>query len=289
MTGYLVYDVFTRVPFGGNPLAVVPDATGLPDAALLPVAREFGFSETAFVYPPEAGGTARVRIFTPTQEVPFAGHPLIGTAVALAESGGPAEQLLETGAGPIGCLAEAGRAAFERHAELEVLHHPDPGFVAACLGLPEKAVRTENHAPAIASAGLPFLLAELEGQRQLAKCRPQIEMFRRGQAEFDLAFDFAIYAYTRHEDRIRARMFAPLDDIPEDPATGSAAAALGLFLADLEGRAQAATIEQGVEMGRPSVISMMAEPGSVTISGAAVRVMEGRITPEALASFPAIG
>lgn len=289
MSRYLVYDVFTSTPFGGNPLAVVPDATGLPETALQPLAEEFGFSETVFVYPPEAGGTARLRIFTPRQEIPFAGHPLIGTALALAEEGGPAEQRLETGAGEIGCLAENGGAAFERRTDLEVLHHPDPAFAAACLGLPEMAVRTEGHTPAIASAGLPFCLVELESQRQLAKCRPQIEMFRRGQAEYALSFDFAVYAYIRDGDLIRARMFAPLDGVPEDPATGSAAAALGLFLVDLEGRDQAATIAQGVEMGRPSVISMMAEPGGVTISGAAVRVMEGRIAPAALAPVSAIG
>ncbi len=283
MAEYVVYDVFAEAPFGGNPLAIVPDAAGLDEAVLQPLAREFGFSETVFVYPPREGGTARVRIFTPTQEIPFAGHPLIGTAVALTEAGGPAHMVLEAGCGPITCLVEDGRAAFTRDTRLEILHSPKPELVAACLDLPEKAIRLSGHPPVTASAGLPFVLAEIESERQLARARPQIDMFRRGRARYPSAFDFAIYAYCRSGDEIRARMFAPLDDIVEDPATGSAAAALGLFLADLESTAPHLTVAQGVEMGRPSVITVMAEADSVTISGAAIRMMAGSLSHQALA------
>ncbi len=277
MTDYVVYDVFSDVAFGGNPLAVVTEAHVLPERLLQPLAREFGFSETVFLFPPEHGGTARLRIFTPTQEIPFAGHPLIGTAVALAERGPPGQMLLETAAGPIPCFAEGGRAGFLRETALETLGAPTPATVAACLGLPQGSVRTDVHAPVLASAGLPFALVELASARDLSRAGPRIEAFRAAQDLHPLPFDFAVYAYVREGDDVRARMFAPLEDIPEDPATGSAAAALGLFLSNLEGRECRLTIRQGAEMGRLSVIEVIADPGFVTISGDAVRVMEGRL------------
>lgn len=284
MTGYLVYDVFTEAPFGGNPLAIVPEAGAIPEAALRPLAREFGFSETVFLYPPEAGGTARTRIFTPTQEIPFAGHPVIGAAIALAQEGRPGRIVLETGIGPIECEAGDGRARFVRQTALERLGAPEPALVAACLSVPEAAIRTDRHAPVLASAGLPFALAELVSADALARARPHLGAFEDAQARHPLPFDFAIYAYMRDGSDIRVRMFAPLDDIPEDPATGSAAAALGLHLADLEGAPCRLTVAQGVEIGRPSRIEVAAQPGSVEIAGRAVRVMEGRLT--ALAALP---
>lgn len=277
MTEYLVYDVFADAPFGGNPLAVIPKAYALPERLLQPVAREFGFSETAFLYPPEAGGTARMRIFTPTQEIPFAGHPVIGSAVALSQGGSPGGIVLETGIGPLPCFAAEGRAGFVRETGLERLGDPAPDLIARCLGLETDAIRSAVHAPVIASAGLPFALVELDSARLLSRAHPRIEAFRAAAARHPLPFDFAIYAYIREGDDVRARMFAPLDDIPEDPATGSAAAALGLLLANLEGRECRLTIRQGVEMGRLSTIEVIADPGSVTISGGAVRVMEGRL------------
>ncbi|CAM4096597.1 PhzF family phenazine biosynthesis protein [Palleronia rufa] len=282
-TGYLVYDVFTDRAFGGNPLAIVPDASGLDPATMADIAREFGYSETIYLLPPRAGGTRAARIFTPTQEIPFAGHPLIGAAVALADDGGPARMLIETGAGPVPCLARDGRGALVRSVRLERLGTPDPALVADCLGLSAVNLLTRHHAPVIASAGLPFCLVELHDPAALAGISPRIEAFRRAQAASPLPFDFAVYAYAYDRsmggDRIRARMFAPLDNIPEDPATGSAAAALGLLLADLAQGPVEVTIDQGVEMGRPSVISVSAEAGSVAVSGHAVRVMEGRLFP----------
>ena len=276
-TDYLVYDVFTGAAFGGNPLAIIPRAAGLDDAVLPAIAREFGFSETIFLFPPRGGGTVRARIFTPVQEIPFAGHPLVGASVALVDAGGSAQMVIETGAGPIPCLARNGRGALVRDVALERLGTPDPALVAACLGVSEVSLLTRHHAPVLASAGLPFCMVELHDPAALARTKPQISAFRRAQAASDLPFDFAIYAYVRDAGRIRARMFAPLDGIAEDPATGSAAAALGLLLADLQGEPVDLTIDQGVEMGRPSVISVSAEPGSVTVSGQAVRVMEGRL------------
>ncbi|SER96369.1 trans-2,3-dihydro-3-hydroxyanthranilate isomerase [Tranquillimonas rosea] len=279
MTRYFVYDVFTDMPFGGNPLAVIPDASGLAEDRLQRIAREFNFSETTFVYPAdEPGHTAKVRIFTPTTEIPFAGHPTIGTAIALDDLGHGGEQVLELGVGPITCRVRDGAADFVTHAPLEILFEPAPEDIAACLGLPEGAIRTDRHAPAVASVGLPFVLAELDSAETLAACLPVTDAFRRAAQLYPSDFDFAILAYVRDGEAVRARMFAPLDNIPEDPATGSAAAALGAYLAQREGGELTLDIAQGVEMGRPSRIGVRVAEGAVTITGRAVQVMEGRIT-----------
>jgi trans-2,3-dihydro-3-hydroxyanthranilate isomerase len=279
VTDYLVYDVFTETPFGGNPLAVIPDATGLEDGLLPRIAREFNFSETTFVYPPEdPAHTARVRIFTPTQEVPFAGHPTIGTAVALHALGRPGRMVLELGVGPIACSVTGGRARFVTTRPLERLHAPEPATVAACLGLSEGDIRTEAHGPVMASLGLPFVFVEVADAATLARCAPDVAAFRRAEALHPAPFDFAVAAYVRDGRSVRMRMFAPLDNIPEDPATGSAAAALGALLRDLEGAALTLDVAQGVEMGRPSRIGVEAGPEGVAISGSACRVMEGRLT-----------
>ena len=278
MTDYLVYDVFTEQPFGGNPLAVIPDATALPEADLQRVAREFNFSETVFLFPPEdAAHTAKVRIFTPTMEIPFAGHPTIGTAVALAEAGRGPEMVLELGVGPLRCHAADGSARFDTSAPLERLAQPDPALVAAALGLPADRIRTDNHPPVMASLGLAFTFTELADEAALAACAPDISAFRRGRDAYPSSLDFAQFAYTRSGNTVQARMFAPLDNIPEDPATGSACATLGALLAGIEGRDVDLTIHQGVQMGRPSRIGIRTAEGTVTVSGAARRVMEGRL------------
>ncbi|WOI55231.1 PhzF family phenazine biosynthesis protein [Palleronia sp. LCG004] len=273
MSRYLVYDVFTDRPFGGNPLAIFPEADGISENALQSIAREFNFSETAFVLADE-DHDARIRIFTPTQEVPFAGHPLIGTAVALADAGaGPGLSLALSG-GIVAARAEGGRASFLRDAPLDILHDKvDPAIVARCLGLPQASVA----GAVMASVGLPFVLAETGSRECLDAVLCDIDAFRRGHALYPSDFDFAILAYHREGSAIEARMFAPLDDIPEDPATGSAAAALGAFLRASEGRDLDLRISQGVAMGRPSLIEVSARAEGVTIAGHAVRVMEGRL------------
>jgi trans-2,3-dihydro-3-hydroxyanthranilate isomerase len=279
VTAYLVYDVFTDTPFGGNPLAVIPDAAGLDDHLLQKIAREFNFSETTFVYPPaDPAHTARVRIFTPTQEVPFAGHPTIGTAIALRDLGRPGEMVLELGVGPIPCTVAGETARFVTRRPLELLHEVDVEVVAAALGLEPADIVTARHAPVMASVGLSFVFAELAGPDVLARAAPVIDGFRAGQRRYPSPFDFAVAPYVRDGGRIAMRMFAPLDNIPEDPATGSAAAALGAFLAALEGRPVTLDIAQGVEMGRPSRIGVEAGPEGVAVSGAARKVMEGRLT-----------
>lgn len=278
MTEFYVYDVFSAEAFGGNQLAVIPDATSLPEDDLQRIAREFNFSESTFVFPAkDAAHTAHVRIFTPTMEIPFAGHPLIGTAVALSDQGTPPEMTLELGIGPLKCHAQNGQARFTTEVPLERLAEPEVALVAKALSLDEGEIVTANHAPVMATLGLPFTITELKSRDALSRIISDISAFREGAAEYPGSLDFAQFAYVREGDMIHARMFAPLDNIPEDPATGSACATLGALLADLSGSDQALTIHQGKDMGRLSVIHLTTQDGAITISGAAKRVMQGRL------------
>lgn len=250
MTGFVVYDVFTDTAFGGNQLAVIPDAAAIPEADLQKIAREFNFSETTFVYPPsDPNHTAKVRFFTPTTEVRFAGHPTIGTAIALREAGQSGDMVLELGIGPIPCTFDTQGAAFTVAKPLERLCTPDVALVAAALGLPVDAIDTTVHPPTQASLGLPFVIVMLTSQAHLAACTPSIDDIRRGAALHPAGLDFAIYAYVRDDDQIVARMFAPLDNIPEDPATGSAAATLAALLTEAQGAPQTLHIMPGIAMG----------------------------------------
>ena len=279
MTAFLIYDVFTATPFGGNQLPVIPDATSLPEADLQRIAREFNFSETTFVFPPaDPAHTARVRIFTPTMEIPFAGHPVIGTAVALADNGGPADMVLELGVGPLQCHAQNGAARFTTNVPLETLAHPTPAEVAAALGLRVSDITTKTHEPVLASVGLLFTLTELTTRKALADITIDISAIRTGAAKYPGALDFAQFAYYHDGDTLHARMFAPLDNIPEDPATGSACAALAALLTQITGQNQALMIRQGEDMGRPSQIKVETAGARITVSGQAVRVMQGRLT-----------
>lgn len=285
MTDFLVYDVFTDTAFGGNPLAVIPDATGLGDDQLRNITREFNFSETTFVYPPEdPANTARVRIFTPSQEIPFAGHPTIGTAIALSELGrGGAQMVLELGVGPIACTVDNGKARFVTQVPLTTWDGPPTDVIAACIGQSQDAVRTDTHPPVIASVGLPFAIAELKDASTLAAARPMPDAFLAFEPQWPTTSHFDLLVYVRDGAHIRARMFAPLDGIPEDPATGSAAAALAAFLGTHENRSQRFEITQGVEMGRPSQIAAEVtvangKSTAVAIEGRAVCTMQGRLT-----------
>lgn len=279
MTRYFVYDVFTDRRFGGNQLAVFPEAEALPEADLQAIAAEFNFSEVAFVYPAQdPAHTARLRIFTPTMEVPFAGHPVIGTATALAcEGRGGDSMVLELGVGPLACRAGPEGAAFTTAAPLRVLARPDPALVARALGIDPGEIATRTHPPVMASLGLPFTLTELTDRAALSACQPDVAAFRDGARAHPGGLDFAQFAYVRAGGVAHARMFAPLDNISEDPATGSACATLAALLADRLGREVALTVHQGEDMGRPSRIGLRTESGSVTVSGRAVRVMEGRL------------
>lgn len=285
MTDFAVYDVFTDKAFGGNQLAIILDATKVPEEQLQRIAREFNFSETTFVYPPEdPAHTARVRIFTPTMEIPFAGHPTIGTAVALHSHGATQDMILELGIGPIACHVDGTMAQFETTTALEVLAKPSVALAARCLGLAPSGIVTTTHDPTQASLGLPMVFVELRSRTDLTQCRPQTDAFREGAAAHPGNLDFAIFAYVRDGERIDARMFAPLDNIPEDPATGSACATLTALLSEIEGKPCSFTIYQGVDMGRPSLIQTRALEGApypIRVTGQAVQTMTGQLTLEA--------
>ncbi|MDD9923569.1 MAG: PhzF family phenazine biosynthesis protein [Boseongicola sp.] len=283
MTNYVVYDVFTSEAFGGNPLAVVLDANGLTEKDMRNIAREFNFSETTFVFPPDdPNHTAKVRIFTPAWELPFAGHPTVGTALALYDLGLAGDDMtLELKVGPIPVTIEGRTARFETRVPLTIEEAPDTAALAACIGQTASAIRVSNHEPVLAGVGTPFVLAELESDAALAEAAPNTDAFL--QAAGGEVGRLGLFVYRRDGHSIRARMFAPLGGIPEDPATGSAVAGLVAFLGRLEGQSGTFDIRQGVEMGRPSritaeVVVEDGDPVCVAISGEAVKVMEGRLT-----------
>jgi len=293
---YFTCDVFTDTRFGGNPLAVLPEADGLSDKQMQQVAREFNYSETTFVLPPHSGHDRRVRIFTPGGEVPFAGHPNIGTAFVLATMGafgpldGSREVVFEEQAGLVAVAIRprpGGRIWCELTAPQELTLGPrvSPESVAAAVSLREADILTTAHGPQVASVGLPFVVAELADRDALARARPATAGF---EALLSEGLDEPmVHLYVRSGDEfdIRSRMFSPLDGIPEDAATGSASCALAGLLAHLDGAPDGMLnwcIAQGVEMGRPSVLEARAEKrgGSVAdvwIGGESVLVCEGVI------------
>jgi len=285
---YVTADVFTDRMFGGNPLAVVLDAEGLSTAQMQAIALEFNYSETTFVLPPDdPANTAKVRIFTPRTEVPFAGHPNVGTAFVLARESPFAAAaaasasgifLFEEAAGlvPLTLLREGGATVGAELRAPEALSRRSfvPREVAAaCLSLDPRDIAMQVHAPQIVSVGLPFLVVELGSRDALRRSKPNVA------AHADLLpLDGAdaVFAYWRAADQsnasdetvLHARTFSPLDGIVEDPATGSACAAAIALLTTLAsgGRAERAwRIHQGVDMGRPSLLR-----GRTAFSGAAL-------------------
>jgi trans-2,3-dihydro-3-hydroxyanthranilate isomerase len=268
---FVTLDVFTDRKFGGNPLAVFTDARGLSDEQMQSLAAEFNLSETTFVLPPEnPAHTARVRIFNRTAEMPFAGHPSVGTGFVLAGMGrGDGGALtLEVPAGlvevevtrdrdgaPIGGVIAAPRPlALGPELPAEV--------VADCAGLQTADIVVSNHRPVEASVGVNFFFAEVKGEA-LSRATPDLAAFRKAAAAQELVGDrLSIHLYSRDDDNIRARMFAPLSGAWEDPATGSANATLAALLVSLGGADDGAfTVSQGVEMGRPSLLYASARRG----------------------------
>lgn len=298
---YQVVDVFTSTRFGGNPLAVITDGRALDDDQMGRIAREFGFSETTFVLPPaDPAHTARVRIFTPVTEVPFAGHPNVGTGFVLArlaevfgrQTG--ERMVFEERAGLVEVSirragAEVLGAAITAPRPLEVGQDVDRALVAGCASLALEDIDSGAHFPCVLSVGLPFAFARLADRAALSRAHPNRDRFMEANAAFPLEGGFALFLYVpspADPARISARMFAPLDNVPEDPATGSAAAALGAFLAErmepVDGEVHL-TIEQGVDMGRPSRIDLsMRKSGSavqrVSVGGDCVPIMRGVLT-----------
>jgi trans-2,3-dihydro-3-hydroxyanthranilate isomerase len=291
---YYICDVFTNTRFGGNQLAVLPEAVGLSDRQMQQVAREFNFSETTFVLPPERGQTRRVRIFTPTTEIPFAGHPNVGTAFVLATTGGlgsmeePTTVTFEEKAGlvPIAIRRRDGTLWCELSApeRLSLTKTVSAESLASAVSLVPSDVVTKTHLPQVASVGLPFLVAELKDRAALARARINPPGFDAIAAQ-GIRPDILLYTKSADEFDIRARMFAPFDGVPEDPATGSANCALAGLLSHYDPAKDGTfswRIAQGVEMGRPSVLEASAEKRdgvvlATRVGGASVLVSNGMI------------
>jgi trans-2,3-dihydro-3-hydroxyanthranilate isomerase len=259
------------------------------------IAREFNFAESTFVLPAERGHTRRVRIFTPAREVPFAGHPNVGTAFALATAGligpidGTVTVMFEELAGLVPVAIDRSEAGGLR-CELRA---PEPlsrgrtvpaATVAEALSLDAAEIVTGTHLPVVASVGLPFLMVELRDRAALERARARVDLLEALAAD-GISPDVHLYVRSGDGFDLRVRMFAPLDGVPEDPATGSANGALGALLATLDPAASGTfrwRIAQGVEMGRPSVLEVRAEKrdGAVTdayVRGSSVLVSEGQI------------
>ncbi len=296
---YYICDVFTETRFGGNPLAVLPNAEGLSTEQMQKIATEFNFSESTFVFPADSGNTRKVRIFTPTIEVPFAGHPNVGTAFTLATIGefGDLLEITEivfeekAGLVPITIRNETAKAIWSElkaPEKLSIGKSVNEQLVADVLNLGVSDIVTETHMPQVASVGLPFLIVGLKDRIALEKARVNLAALDK-LVDLDVTPDIHIYIKTqdsKDDFDIRARMFAPLDGVPEDPATGSANCALVGMLSHYSEQSSVNLswkIIQGVEMGRPSVLQARAskENGEVTgvwIAGQCVMVAEGYIT-----------
>jgi trans-2,3-dihydro-3-hydroxyanthranilate isomerase len=290
-------DVFTERALAGNPLAVVLDAGGLDDARMQAIAAEFNLSETVFVFDPvDAVNSARVRIFTPKRELPFAGHPTVGAAALIAHlrasdllAAQDLRIVLEEPIGDVVCVArrrkgQALAAYFELPKLPERLEHKPPSTVqiAASLGLELQDISFDGHEPSVFSAGAPFLFIPVRSLDAIGRAAPGIMPWATKDGP-------ATFVYTRETERegsaYHARMFASAWGVYEDPATGSAVAAFAgvvqAFDRPRDGESML-TIEQGFEMGRPSLIALglVIENGalvSATIGGSVVIVSSGSL------------
>jgi trans-2,3-dihydro-3-hydroxyanthranilate isomerase len=280
-------DVFTDVRFGGNQLAVFTDAEGLSDAEMQALAAEMNLSETSFVLPPaDPANDARVRIFNRTAEMPFAGHPNVGTAYVLAQLRPGRDRFrFEELAGLVEVrLDAAGGAEVDAPQPLSLLGEVPPVTVARALGLNAADVLITAHPPVRASVGVEFVLAEVS-EEALARAAPDLAGFRQGAAEAASDADrFSIFFYCRPASGpLRARMFAPLSGTWEDPATGGANVALAALRLSLSSDPELSyEVLQGVEMGRSSRLSVRAwrdgDGIRAAVGGRCVPVLEGAAT-----------
>jgi len=297
---FATLDVFTDRMFGGNPLAVFPDARGLTTEQMQAIAREFNYSETTFVLPPENDNhTRKVRIFTPMAEIPFAGHPNVGTAVALARLGLLGEVftgqriIFEEAAGAVSVFLRGNGGDIEA-AEfiapvINQLEDEVPVEEAAsALGIKPDRVVTEHHAPRVVSVGVRFLYIELKDLEALAASEAAPGPVTRISAYHGLD---GVFAYARVDGGsnngldFRARVYAPVHGVMEDPASGSANAGLANILASMNGEQDATlkwSVGQGVEMGRPSRLDVTVERrkgnvAEIRVAGGAVLACRGQI------------
>ena len=297
---FYTLDVFTDEQFAGNPLAVVLDADALSSERMAQIAREFNLSETVFVLKPEnPAHSARVRIFTPAAELPFAGHPTIGTGTLLAElrasqvgSGGSALVTLEENIGlvRVGVRMADNAASFAEFdapkLPVEVGAVPSRDDLASAVGLIPSEIGFANHRPTRFSAGPEFTFVPVASLSAMGKAAANLGRWREAFADLDDAGAFLYTSQVVHgAAHYHARMFAPMHGIMEDPATGSAAAAFAGVIAKFDeppSGTHKRNIEQGLEMGRPSSISLSVEIANaqltnVRIGGHSVRVSQGRI------------
>jgi len=295
---YITVDVFTDRAFGGNPLAVVLDAEGLSTDQMQAIATEFNYSETTFVLPPsDSAHDARVRIFTVRSEIPFAGHPNVGTAFVLASRAErpPARLLFEEKAGlvPVEISSANGKvtnAELTAPQPLKRLTQVPVEKAAACLSLAAADIRTDRHQPHIISVGLPFLAVEVASREALKRAKPNADAFAR---MLPIDGNDAIYFYTCDVSaneapcEVQARMLHPgASGLTEDTATGSATAAAAALFADLDSTRDGEfkmTVGQGFDMGRPSILltrvrKQGGEVVSAHVGGSCVFVMEGTLT-----------
>jgi trans-2,3-dihydro-3-hydroxyanthranilate isomerase len=290
-------DVFTEQQFGGNPLAVISDARGLSSAQMQAIASEFNLSETTFVLPPkDPAHTAEVRIFTPRAEMPFAGHPNVGTAFVLAHeaaaAGKPVADTMtfaeKAGLVRMQTIRNGSTIIGARLSSPQVFSRGEPiapDIIASACSVSEDDIETRQHQPCVISCGALFVAAELKSLNALARALPRAEIFAR-HLPVERATGIHLYVQTNSGGvDIQSRMFAPLFGVNEDPATGSANVALIGLLAQLRGEKEltlSKTIAQGIEMGRPSLMEASAEKrgGAVTatmIGGPCVAVSSGII------------
>jgi trans-2,3-dihydro-3-hydroxyanthranilate isomerase len=296
---YATVNVFTGERFGGNPLAVLPDARGLTDEQMQAIARDFNLSETTFVLPPDnPQNHARVRIFTPAHEMPFAGHPNVGTGFVLARAmDNPPEHLVfEEIAGLVrvhilrGPDKQITGARISAPRSLSIGDDVPIETAAACASLTRGDFLTNAHDPLVASVGTEFVIAEVANLEALARATPDLAAFRAaaGTSSPGSQLRFALLLYVRRDGdatRLRVRMFAPLGGVLEDPATGSACAALAALLTSMapgENVDLHYEIEQGVEMGRPSLLIASARktgegPVEATVAGSCVPAARGTL------------
>jgi len=291
-------DVFTDTLFGGNQLGVLPDARGLTTEQMHNITREFNYSESTFVFPPDdPKHTRRVRIFTPGGEVPFAGHPTVGTAHVLAAigeiplTGDETRIVLEEGVGPVPVLIRA-REGKPDFAQLSVAMLPkmsqptvSRNELAAMLSLDVSDVLDGEYAPQNVTCGLPFLIVPLRDRKAIARSRLRLDQWEQSlkDNEFNMVMIFAADPERPGSD-MRARMYGPSVNVIEDPATGSACACLAGYLAARTPRDGTLrwVVEQGFEMGRPSILYIEADKkgGDITgvrVGGRTVLVSKGQL------------
>jgi trans-2,3-dihydro-3-hydroxyanthranilate isomerase len=293
---YHTADVFTNTAFGGNPLAVLPDARGLTDDEMISIAREFNLSETVFVFPPEnPSNTRRIRIFTPGSELPFAGHPTVGSAFVLAATGeievtGDETRIVfEEGVGPVPVLIKSqdGKPVFTQLTAAKIPQMVNDGYDAAAiadvLSIDVDDIAAKSLAIEAWSAGVPFLFVPVRSRDALERSRVRTEPWERILKDTPAPEIFVFVG--DGEGVIRARMFAPTLGIPEDPATGAAVTAFGGYLARRSEKQEGMlrySIHQGVEMGRPSLLELEVdldggEVKAVRVGGASVLVSSGTL------------